>query len=290
MISRMNKLFFRSRAALSLAVFLLAGIASAAGATGLPKESVVALNEDGGGRLVAAYPRALYRIDVGARKAAAIPLPAPARRISAATAATTEGRIFIAAAGAGVWRTDDAGRSWVSKSAGLPKGDVTTLTRHASLSDTLYAYVPGEGIYRTENAGESWQLMDAGPEGMSGKLIHSDMPDSMQTGWLFVATEAGVSRSMDCFCLWRNAGSLPGEAAALSFDPREPAHIYAATGEGLFRSTNGGEDWAKVGAPDFSATAIAVTRTGEVYAGEAGGALHRSRDKGISWERIDALR
>jgi photosystem II stability/assembly factor-like uncharacterized protein len=279
---------FRSRFGHALAVAaLLLGGAPAVQAADLPEGQVVALSERAGGRLITAYPHALYEIDARAGKTTGIPLPAPVNRISAATA--NGGRIYIAGGGAGVWRTDDEGRSWTARTSGLPGRDVAALASHASQDDTLYAYLPGEGIYRTEDAGGNWQLMDAGPEGITGGLIHSDMPDSMQTGWLFVATAKGVSRSMDCFCLWRNAGSLPGEAAALSFDPREPAHIYAATRDGIFRSMNGGEDWEQTGAPGFSATALAVTEAGELVAGGAGGELYLSRDAGTSWERVDGL-
>lgn len=284
---RASKHFPSLSAAFAGAALLFVG--AAASAADLPDASVVVLSASVEGQLIAAYPHGLYRIDTGAGTATRLPLPAAAQRAIAAVVGGGDGaRIHVATPGAGLWSTDDAGRSWEPRNAGLPGGPVTALAHHASQPDTLYAYVSGQGIYRTENAGAKWQLMDAGPQGMTGPLIHSDMPGSMQTGWLFVATQAGVSRAMDCFCLWRKAGDLPAGAKALTFDPREPAHIYAAAGEAILRSTDGGETWEKIGAPGADIVALAATRSGKMYAGGAGGQLYRSTDGGNAWERMDA--
>src|SRR5260370_2025760 len=102
--------------------------------------------------------------------------------------------------------------AWVERTEGLPGLDVIAVADHATHPDTIYAIVEERGIYRSQDAGKSWRMMDRGPRDGLVQLIHSDMPGSMQSGWLFAATSSGVRRIMDCFCLWQDAGGQIGRA------------------------------------------------------------------------------
>ena len=283
----------RTTAALSIVagavgiVLLLASVSDAF-ATGLPAADIAVLHELENGRLIGAGSNALFHIDVDSGVAETIALPASAASVSA-MAANRSGRIYVASPGSGVWVSRDGGESWKAGNSGLPEGVVTSLATHARDEDVVYAYLSGDGIYRSEDGGGVWHLMDNGPEGMTGPLIHSDMPGSMQTGWLFAATTNGVSRSMDCFCQWRLAGTVAGEVSALTFDPRQPAHLYAATGEGVFRSHDGGEGWVASRAPAPRIASLLFTSTGMLYGLSAGGALYASADESQSWRRIDGF-
>jgi len=64
--------------------------------------------------------------------------------------------------------------------------------------------------------------------------------------------------------------------------------VYAATGEGLFLSADGGEQWVRVNAPAAKLVALAVTRSGALYAAAPGGALYRSVDQARTWEAVGA--
>ena len=208
-----------------------------------------------------------------------------------AAPAKRTGVLYLAGPGFGVLRSSDDGRNWVARNDGLPSGDIVALAAHADQPDTLYAYIPGKGIFRSEDAGAHWKWMDNGPREGIGQFIHSNMPGSMQTGWLLVATPKGVRRSMDCFCLWQDAGELAAPVNAVSYDPREPReprNVYAATAKGFFLSTDGGEQWTRLSAPTSRITAFAVSPAGAVYAGTADGGLYRSVDQVKSWERIGA--
>lgn len=235
-------------------------------------------------------PHALYRSADEGRHWQSVNLPkaaADGAMASIAVAAHGDDVIYIAGPGLGVWRSADRGRSWVSRNAGLPSTDVQTLTTHADQADTVYAYVSAKGIYRSDDAGHHWRLMDAGPRAPIVGFVHTNMPGSMQTGWLFAATGSGVSRSMDCFCGWRDAGALKSAVTAVAYDPSEPKRVYAITAKAVAVSEDGGEQWSQRAAPGAGIVALAVDERGIAYAIDGEGALLRSTDQGRLWLRAD---
>ena len=276
-----------------LQAVMLASALAVSGAAAAGRDDVgpiVALGFDGGSQtLIKADPEALYRSSDGGRKWIATPLPPAAKGHLAAMAVAGKGKgaLYVAGPGIGVLRSEDGGRSWVARNKGLPEGEVIALTAHTEQPDTVYASVSGQGIFRSEDAGASWRLMDKGPREDIVQFVHSNMPGSMQTGWLFAATTKGVSRAMDCFCGWRDAGGLSGKVSAVSYDPREPQRVYAATSAGLFLSVNGGEQWTKAVSPSKDVTALLAT-PGGLYAAGGDGKLYRSTDRAKTWKRIGA--
>lgn len=230
--------------------------------------------------------RTLSRSTDGGRSSRALqaPVPSGARPRSISLSAGDPAVIYLAGPGLGVLRSADGGTTWRSISRGLP-GSATAVAAHARQADTVYAYVPGRGIFRSEDAGRRWRLMDAGPRGGITQFVHSDMPGSMQTGWLFVAGPNGVRLSMDCFCGWRQGGDLGAPAQAIAYDPRHPARVLAAAGTGVFESTDGGQAWTALSGPAGPVAALAISAGGELYAGSAGRVYRRSAD---GWEALDA--
>jgi photosystem II stability/assembly factor-like uncharacterized protein len=277
--------------ALALAVNLVAAHGVACAREDRPRGAVVALTyEAGTGTLLKAHARALYRSSDGGQSWSAIPLPSSVKDgIIAAVGSAAENQrvLYVAGPGLGVLRSEDNGDSWVARNDGLPSRDVVAFATHAEQPETLYAFIPDGGIYRSQDAGKSWRLMDRGPEG-TRQLVHSDMEGSMETGWLYAPTAHGVRVSMDCFCLWRDAGELAGQIYSVVYDPRQPEHVYAAAEQGFFRSTNGGQEWEQATSPGPAVMALTLTPSGVLYAATGDDALFRSVDRADTWERIGA--
>lgn len=256
----------------------LAGSGDASGALAHAPQTAALYKSDG---------QALYRSADGGRRWTKLPLaglPEDARITAVAVSAGAEGALHAAGPGAGVLKSVDAGKTWAPVGAGLPSRDVVAFAVHATLPDTLYAVIGGEGIYRSEDGGGSWHMVDKGPKAPIRRLIHADMEGSMQTGWLFAATDQGVYRAMDCFCGFRLAGGLSDAAAAIAYDPKQPAALYAAVGQQVLSTEDGGEAWRPAGSPGGEVRALAHAPTGELYALLADGRVMRSRDKGKQWE------
>jgi len=276
--------------ALAIAFLLIAGAVWTAGAN-QQDGAVVALAYDSGtDTLLKGYPHALYRSGDGGQswQNIAIPPPEDGRIAAVAASSAAKGVMYVAGRGLGVLRTDDKGKTWNERNEGLPSRDVIAVAAHTTQPETLYAVAREQGIYRSQDAGKSWRMMDRGPKEDLAQLIHSDMAGSMQTGWLFAATPKGIRRAMDCFCLWQDAGKLGTEAYGVTFDPRQPDHIYATTEKGLFRSADGGETWVQMTSPFAKAVALAFTHSGTLFATDADGRLYRSTDQGGSWKRVNA--
>mgnify|MGYP000872346798 CR=1 FL=1 len=109
--------------------------------------------------------------------------------------------LYASGLGLGVLRSDDDGATWQAVNTGLPSLEVTALALHSFKREILYAWLKGDGIYRTEDAGANWKrLPDSGPADQDVRgLVHSTLPGSMNTGWLYASTPTGAYLSMDCF-------------------------------------------------------------------------------------------
>ena len=273
--------------ALLIAVPAATGALAASGPD-VARGQVTALAFDAAdGALLEATGKGVYRSTDEGRNWQPVALPASVRGHVAALAVSKKGVVYIGGPGIGVMSSTDGGGKWTPRNKGVPSRDVLAVAAHADQPDTVYAYVARRGIFRSEDGGSHWKLMDAGPREPIRRLVHSNMPGSMQTGWFFAATGKGVSRSMDCFCGWRDAGGLGRPATALAYDLKAPQRVYAATDDGIYVSANGGEKWERVNAPAPDITALAAAPSGVLYAVTAGGMLFRSADAARSWAPVD---
>ena len=87
---------------------------------------------------------------------------------------TRQGRVMFAATARGVWRSDDAGRTWTAKTQGLPRTDLQGFAAGSRAGDgivMLYCSVASKvengqldgGLYRSRDRGETWEsAMGAG--------------------------------------------------------------------------------------------------------------------------------
>lgn len=283
------RIYWRVAMAAMLVVMLSAGTPAGAAMVSPAPQRIVALAFDSDNNSVwKAHSTALYRRRDEGRDWEQIPLPEAAGRgpIASIAISAHSHAIYVAGPGFGVLRSPDGGRSWVARNDGLPSTDIVTVTSHADQPDTVYAYLPGKGVFRSEDAGMRWRLMDAGPREKILQFIHSNMPGSMQTGWFFAATAKGVARSMDCFCGWRDAGAIGRPITAVAYDPREPRRAYAATGDDLLVSVDGGEQWTQGRPAGRDITALLVTPSSVVYAAVGEGELFRSADHGLTWHHV----
>lgn len=166
----------------------------------------------------------------------------------------------------GVFRSEDAGKTWHEASTGLITRHVRWLAYHPEVSDLEFAGTEPAGIFVSRDGGDTWC---ACPEVETLRDEHGwFLPYSPEAGCVrgfafhgdrvYAAVEVGgVLRSDDGGDTWRLAGGSTGEPtfdippAPLIFSdvhwvavhPISPDWVVAATAEGLYRSTDGGVTW-----------------------------------------------
>ena len=85
---------------------------------------------------------------------------------------------------------------------------------------------------------------------------------------------------------WSTNGPDGGAVVSLAVDQSNPATIYAATANGVFKSTNRGESWvSSLAISDVRRIAISPTSSPTVYV--AGHGIYKSIDGGSTWKAIN---
>lgn len=232
---------------------------------------VKALTTSMSGALLVLRDSGLFAVDDGTSTGVALPsMDQEARPTSLARGA--DGSVYLAGPGLGVWRYDSAGKRWQPLNDTLPDLGVTAIAAHATQPGTLYAYLGKDGMFRSRDGGAEWVKVDSGPTEPVQAFLHSDMPGSMESGWLFAGTTRGVARSMDCFCFWGDAGDLRGTVSAISYNPAAPENVYAVVEGQVLHSADGGETWTSLKAPQ-TVTALAFSPSQGLVVGTANGNL-----------------
>ncbi|HEX7242359.1 MAG TPA: hypothetical protein VF263_18875 [Longimicrobiaceae bacterium] len=255
--------------------------------------------------------------------------PARGGRVTTVTGVRGQPHTFyMGSTGGGVWKTTDAGHSWANVSDGFI--DVASMGAvEVAPSDTAVVYAgtgseglrsnvsTGRGIWRSGDAGRTWSFAGLRDVGQIGAVrVHPRDPDRVlvaATGNAFARNrERGVYRTSDGGRTWKNVLFLSDSTGAVDVElqPGNPDVIYAsmwraerkpwtivsgAREGGIYRSTDGGESWKKLGGglPTglFGKSNIAVTAANprRVYAlieAKPGGGLYRSDDAGDTWTRV----
>ncbi len=166
----------------------------------------------------------------------------------------------------GIFRSDDDGETWSEASQGLTDRHIRWLAFHPNISDLEFAGTEPAGIYISHNGGESWR---ACPEVAELRDLYKwSLPYSPEAGCVrgfafnrkraYAAVEVGgVLRSDDGGETWRLAEGSDGnpdlEGPPESFvypdihsifvHPFLPDLVFAPTGGGFYRSTDGGKIW-----------------------------------------------
>ncbi len=234
-------------------------------------QPVKALTTSSSGALLVLRDSGLFAIE--GQTASEIPLPPSDPGAQPASLARgADASIYLAGPGLGIWRYDSASKRWQSLNDTLPDLEVTAIAAHATQPETLYAYLGKDGMFRSRDGGVEWVKVDSGPREPVQAFLHSDMPGSMESGWLFAGTTRGVARSMDCFCFWGDAGDLRGTVSAISYDPAAPENVYAVVEGQLHHSADGGETWTGLAPPQI-VTALAFSPSQGLVVGTENGEL-----------------
>ncbi len=174
--------------------------------------------------------------------------------------------VILAGAPEGVFRSDDLGQTWREANAGLTTRHVRWLAFHPDISDFEFVGVEPAGIFVSRDGAETWR---ACPEVARLRDKHQwFLPYSPEAGCVrgfafhgaraYAAVEVGgVLRSDDAGETWRLAEGSDGDpdldgppepfiypdVHSISVHPTSANLVFAPTGGGFYRSTDGGRTW-----------------------------------------------
>lgn len=158
-------------------------------------------------------------------------------------------RVYLSAYGAGVYRSDDDGATWIKPDTTLSLSNPFVRTLVAWPGETGHLFVgSGAGPFESTNAALTWVSRRGNlPPALSVRAL-ALVPGIPPT--LFIGSDStGVWRSQDGGATWtqQNAG-LPVVPAlfihALHVDATSATTLYAGTDFGVFKSTNNGASWS----------------------------------------------
>ncbi|MDE2181857.1 MAG: hypothetical protein KGJ78_02420 [Alphaproteobacteria bacterium] len=192
---------------------------------------------------------------------------------------------YFGAAGGGVWRTDDAGRTWrsVFDHGPAPIGAIAVAPSdpHVLYVGTgqvapRYDVAAGLGVYKSTDDGAHWQSVGLQNTRYIGAiLIDPKNPKSVLVGaqghFFGPSADRGIYRTIDGGKSWAHVlklGAWTG-VADLARDPKRPNIVFAAAwearqypwlsyftpvtgpGSALYKSSDGGATWHKLGGVDW---------------------------------------
>ena len=253
-------------------------------------------------------------------------------RVTAVTGVPSQPRTFyMGVASGGVFRTTDAGASWVPISdGGIPVGSIGDIAVALTNPDIIYVGTgsdglrsnvsTGRGVYKSLDAGKTWTFAGLRDVGQIGAVrIHPTNPDIVYVaanGNAFRDNpERGVFRTRDGGRTWQRVLYLSDStgAADVELQPGNPDVLFAVMSRierkpwtiisgaqegGIYKSTNGGDSWVKlggglptglVGKGNLGVTAANPNRLYLLYEAKPGGGVYRSDDAGATWTQTSAM-
>ena len=227
----------------------------------------------------------------------------------------------------GVWKTTDAGETWVSLWDSQPSGSIGSIAVADSDPNIVYVasgeglqrpdLATGDGVYKSTDAGKTWTHLAALRNGQQIGQLAIDPKDPNKVFVAVTGHPYGPNEERGLY-LTRDGGATFKRvlytndrtgASEVQIDPQHPNVVYAGMWQrqeapwengsfigaegGMYRSTDGGETWAKLtghGLPDDILQvqiAIAPTDSKRIYAEVArvrgGVMLMRTDDGGENW-------
>src|SRR5262252_6702821 len=188
---------------------------------------------------------------------------------------------YFGAAGGGVWKTTDAGRTWrplmqnerasAIGALAVAPSDARVIYAGTGQPDARYDIMAGEGVYRSSDGGETWTRMGLERSRHIGAiLVHPKDANRVLVaalGHVFGSDpQRGVFLTRDGGRHWQATLQTPDSVGAvdLACDPLHPDVVFAATwqmrlhpwldyfmaqggrGSAVWRSDDGGEHWRRL--------------------------------------------
>jgi photosystem II stability/assembly factor-like uncharacterized protein len=214
----------------------------------------------------------------------------PSGIIQAITVDESNPQVVYASGASYIYKSTDAGQSWLAAPTLLDVWSIAVEPYDAGASPAptpvAYGASSGNGMLRSTD-GLQWNVTN-GTFGNFGEVtVHPT------DGTVYAGGEDGIYISDDQGANWSLLSTLPGDGNVygLVIDYANPLNMYATRwGEGIFRSTDGGNTWARAsGSYDTQLFDLDIhpINPSILFASTWSG-VYRSVDAGTSWLQLDS--
>ncbi|MGH7392351.1 MAG: WD40/YVTN/BNR-like repeat-containing protein [Candidatus Rokuibacteriota bacterium] len=153
------------------------------------------------------------------------------------------GRTLWLGAHAGLFRSEDGGRSWqrVTLPSTHPHLDVMAVTAHPEEAKALYAGTHEAGVLKSTDGGKTWREANAGLRGLDVHGLAIDPRDPQKLHAAVRDKGEGVYRTTDAGAKWVRVDDGPGGEVKVLASVNIPTgmggiFLYAGTAAGLQRN------------------------------------------------------
>jgi photosystem II stability/assembly factor-like uncharacterized protein len=195
----------------------------------------------------------------------------------------------------GIYRSTDYGENWTYIDIGQVISPVTDLAYDALTPTIVYAATgwrgAGTGMLRSTDRGQTWQPMGEGISALDHVWSIAVEPRAPYRVFAAASWPNGIYVSEDHGLSWTQVTLWLSSEEILYTDEAPPA-LYAATGWGLLRSTDGGQSWQQAAGtlgfvPIYSLATVTATDRVILYAGTTGGYVESGAAQGLSLANND---
>jgi photosystem II stability/assembly factor-like uncharacterized protein len=224
--------------------------------------------------------------------------------------------VVLAGTRNGVYRSTDDGRTWAAGSVGLTEPYVRWMAFHPDVSDLEFAGTEPADIFVSHDGGDNWREC---PEVAALRDLHRwSLPYSPRAGCIrgfafhgsrgYAAVEVGgVLCSDDRGDTWRLAEGSNGDpdldgppepliypdVHSINVHPSSADIVFAPTGGGFYRSSDGGKTWTLLYDCYCRACWLDPRDANHIILGPADGVsengrIEETRDGGKTWQNASA--
>jgi len=194
----------------------------------------------------------IYRSASGGEKWAKLPgMPCSARRTYALLPHPGKPNMIFAGTSEGLWRTNDGGKQWKLRTSG--RAVIRAIVIHPAKPDRVMIATDGFGVMVSNDLGDDFTESNTG---FIHRHILAIMPDEAQHGKILASVyhdgfSGSVYSSADGGQSWQLSARGLGSRDIFSFFqmPGKPELIYAGTNNGVYRSSDRGENWSYLSLP-----------------------------------------
>lgn len=217
----------------------------------------------------------------------------------------TRTTIYAGAAGGGLWKSIDDGKTWKPLTDNLGSLGVSEIAINPVNTNIIYlATGDGDGgdnnsvgVLKSLDGGETWNKTGLDWSQSQTRLIRGMRLDPNNPNTLVVASTAGIFRSLDEGATFTIEASGNYYDLVVGKDTDSTATFYAATATSVTKSTDAGDRWAtsySISGSRRIALAISTNNPSVVYALSANSTnsglkgIYKTSDSGTNWELTTA--